>query len=663
MDITKLNVKSSIKTKLLAVIIPIVAIVITLLITISYYKSKDIITNSANELLEDSSKNQMNQINSWLNENLTSFQSVKTSIESSSLSGDKLQIVLNNYYKYNNNYPNGFYIGDENGNIMKAKDSDKIEKNAVNSIWYKDGLTRVNMGFGSAYKNEQGKDTISASAILNDGSGKLKVLATDLYLDKISIIVNSSIGMKDAEAFLVDNRDKTILAYKDSSLISTKLGSNTNDKFLKAVAAKLDSGQVQSVELEDNMVVFKQIEGTDWTLVSYVPTKSVFGELSKLRTFTMVIAVISIIILMIMIERILHIVIKPIKNLNNTILSMTNGDFTVDVEVKGNDEISEMLKNVKGFIEVMRNMIKSIGVVSNKMNAQAEDGTTISKELYNSSKVQTESMKNLNATVSQLSSSINEIAESTTTLAQVISNTKDDSINVNSKMEETINISGKGKQDMEKVSKAMENIRKSIDSLGQAINNVGKSSAEITNIVGVIGSIAEQTNLLSLNASIEAARAGDAGKGFSVVATEIGHLAQTSSESVKNISELINGIEKLVSDTVKQSKENAEYINESSYLISNSVDTFDNIFATINETNNLIQGMIEKVGSLDDVAATVAAISEEQAASSEEILATSEVMVDESNTITENSEKVAIDAENLSTTSEELAKQVQSFKV
>ncbi|AJH00338.1 chemotaxis protein [Clostridium beijerinckii] len=654
--------KVSIKTKLLGIIIPMLVIVISLLIFISYNKSKNIITNSANDLLETSSKKQVDQIESLLNENLSSFKTLKDSLEVANLSEKQLQDVLNKYYGYSDNYKGGFYIADESGKLFKAEKSDKSDKDVLNSVWYKEGLTRVNMAFGSPYKNEFGKNVVSASAILNDKSGKIKIFSVDLSLDKVSIIVNSMIDMHDAEAFLIDSNDKTIVANRDGSLISTKLDSN-NDKFFTDVAGKIENKDYNSCELDNNRVVFKEVEGTNWILVSYVPTKSILSELIKLRAFMILIGIISIIILAVLVERVVQVVIKPIRKLTDTIVSMTNGDFTVDVEIKGNDEISIMLKSVKEFITVMRNMINNISIVSNKMSEQSEGGIRISTELYDSSKLQSESMQNLNLTVDQLSSSVGEIAENTTTLANVVSNTRDDGNNVNDKMKETIKISEKGIKDMQKVNVAMENIRTSIGSLEQAISNVGKSSIEITSIINVIGSIAEQTNLLSLNASIEAARAGEAGKGFAVVASEIGKLANTSSESVKNISSIVNEINKLVSDTVKQSHDSAEYINESSYLISGTADTFDNIFNKINSANDLIQEMIEKVGHLDDVATTVAAIAEEQAASSEEILATSEVMVDQSNNITENSEKVANDAETLANTSDELSKQIQMFKI
>lgn len=105
---------------------------------------------------------------------------------------------------------------------------------------------------------------------------------------------------------------------------------------------------------------------------------------------------------------------------------------------------------------------------------------------------------------------------------------------------------------MQNVGAAMQSINESVMKLQMAIDKVGKASEEITNITGVISEIADETNLLSLNASIEAARAGEAGRGFAVVATEIGKLAQTSSNSVHDIESLISEINALVKDAVSQ---------------------------------------------------------------------------------------------------------------
>ncbi|WP_075678380.1 methyl-accepting chemotaxis protein [Roseburia sp. 831b] len=651
-----------IMTKLLGTILPVVIVIVLLLVGVSYFISKSIITGYSKSLLNSSIENQSNEIESWLNENLAAFQSVKQTIEGTVSDEESLQAVLDQYYGYNDNYPEGLYVAEENGKLLVADGSEKKESNPTESVWYQDGLTRLNMGFTDAYTNENGEAVISASGILNDNSGVMKVISADLSLQRISIIVNSFVEMDDAQAFLINSSDGTILAHRDNSLISTKL-SDSDSSLMKEIDEKRQQGDYDMEEINGNLTAFKEISGTDWLLVSYIPTSIIYADINTVRTVMIVIAAISVLILAVLISRVIHVTIKPVKELTNIITSMTEGDFTVSVATKSNDEIGVMSAGVEKFIESMRNMIASIHGVSGKLHAQADSSNQVSREMYNASKTQSQSMQELNNTVEQLSLSVNEIAENATTLAMVVADTREDGEQVDGKMKETVEASRKGKTDMQNVGNAMQSINESVLKLQQAIDKVGKASEEITNITGVISGIAEETNLLSLNASIEAARAGEAGKGFAVVATEIGQLAQNSANSVHSIENLISEINELVKDAVRQADDSVSNINSSSELVGDALKTFDLIFDNIDVVSNLVKQMIEKVEKVDGVASSVAAISEEQAASSEEILATSDTMVEQANSITDNSQAVAHDAEELTESAKELAKQVEMFQI
>lgn len=651
-----------IKAKLLGTILPVVAVMVLVIAATSYLISKNIITEYSQNLLSSSIGNQANEIESWLDENLSAFQTVKQAIEGTNPDEAALQRILDSYYQFNDNYPEGLYVADANGKLMKAAGSDKTESNLLESVWYQDGITRLNMAFTDAYTDENGEALVSASGILDDGSDVLKVISADLSLQRISIIVNSFIEMEDAQAFLVNSKDGTILAHRDNSLISTRLA-DAGDAFMQDVDEKLNQHDYRMTEIADRMTAFTEIEGTDWILVSYIPTETIYADINGVRILMVVIGLVSLLLLAILIERVVQIVIKPVKELTRIITAMTDGDFTVCVTTKSNDEIGVMSRGVERFIQSMRSMILSIHGVSDKLHIQADNSNGVSGEMYNASKLQSESMQELNRTVGQLSLSVNEIAENATTLASVVTNTKKDGGQVDLKMKATVEVSRQGKADMQDVGVAMQSINESMMKLQQAIDKVGKASEEITDIAGVISDIADETNLLSLNASIEAARAGDAGKGFAVVATQIGKLAQTSSDSVHNIESLISEIIVLVKDAVSQADDSVNNIQSSSELVNNALKTFDVIFNNIDEVNNLVHQMIEKVEQVDHVAINVAAISEEQAASSEEILATSTTMVEQAQGITGNSETVAEGAKELTESAVELANQVNMFKV
>ena len=628
----------SIKAKLLGIIIPVVIAIILILVFTAYHVSSGIIESYSKNLLESSVNSQASKIEAWLEENLASMQMAKNMIEKLHPDEAQLQTILDASCGYSENYPDGLFLADANGSFLKGTDSKKQEPNPKESMWYQEGMTRVNMAVGSAHQNPDGTNVVSASGLLNDGSDTVRVIAADMTLDRISVIVNSFIEMHDAEAFLVDKDSSVILASRDSDLISKTLGADGQSAFYKDVEKKVSGKSYDFCTLDGNMTVFKEVNGTNWLLVSYVPTNVVLADLAGLRNLMIIFSIISILVLCVLIERVTHVVIRPVKEMTRVITSMASGDFTVSMKVKGNDEIAVMGRSVEHFIASMKEMIRQMGHVSDRLEKQAGSSKNVSGEMNSAANIQSQSMTELNATVDQLSVSVNEIAQNATQLAGVVADTKEDSDKVEDKMRTTVEVSEKGKADMESVGNALHNIEISIHNLEEAVDKVGTASGEIVDIIKLIGDIAEETNLLSLNASIEAARAGKAGRGFAVVASQIGVLAKNSADSVAHITSLINEINGLVDDAVKQAGSSASDIESSADLIHTAVDTFDQIFQNIQETSHLIEGVVEKINQVDQVATNVAAISEEQAASSDEILATSESMLQQAKSISKNSE-------------------------
>lgn len=653
----------SVKAKLLGILIPCIAAAMALLIITFYILVAKQMKSMSQDMLESSVQGQGRQIEAWMNQNLSAFQMIKKEMEGQPRTDEELQEMLDLYVGYQSDYPDGLYIADSTGRLMVGEGSGKADKDPLKSVWYKQGLSRIGMAFGSCYKNGSGESVISASGILNDGSDKIRVLSADVSLNRVSIIVNSNVEMKGAESFLVDLTDGTILAHRDSSIVSTTLSEKSGDKFMGLVAKEIAKADYDTCVIGDKMTAFQEVKGTDWLLVSYVPQNIVMKSINSIRWQMFALGILFVLIMLIVIFAVVSLMINPVKRMTQDINAMSEGDFTIEVQTSSHGEIGVMSQRLKLFVQNMRDMIQHLESVAAKLQSQAEGSQDISADMSDFSESQLKSMTELNNTVDQLSESVNEISESASTLAGVASEAKNYSDHVSSKMDMTVSISAEGKEKANNVGKVIDGIRDSVNSLGKAVDKVGDSAMEITNIVHLIGEISDETNLLSLNASIEAARAGEAGKGFSVVAAEIGKLAQTSANAVNDIVALVNEVQTLVQDAVKQAKTSVESINESAGYVSGVTDIFDAIYENVRQTDEVIQQMTDKISEVDEVATNVAAISQEQAASSMEIMASSESMVEQAEELSNSSQEIADDAKKLSETSKLLSDQIGKFRV
>lgn len=618
---------------------------------------------SSERLLATSAKDQSHQIEAWLNRKLDEVKTVKFDIENSgALSDDTLmQKKLDSYVGLDAAFQGGFYVADLTGNVMKAELNENPVASPAGQIWFTEGITRMNPNFTKTYVDESGNQVISASGMLNDLE-RPRVIAANVSLDSINIIVNSSVSMPKAESLLVDKTDGTILVARDTSLVSVSVDSKA-DGFLQKVSEKIQKEDYAVATIDQNVTVMREISGTNWILVSYVARREITSAADSLRNTLAVVAVICLVLLCVVMYLTVHLAVKPLTDLSKKIRAMADGDFTIHISPRGNDEIGEIQRSVRSFVHRMREMIGEINAITANIRNQADNSSTVSANMQDSSETQADSMSALNDTVDQFSVSINEIAESATDLSGVVADTSTDGDAVKVQIVETVEMSQKGREDMQRVNEAMIEIRNSIEELTASIRHVGEASQEITGITALISSISEETSLLSLNASIEAARAGDAGRGFAVVATEISKLADSTSKSADDIAKLVSGVDTLITDTVKKADISVNNINESGERIRVAVSTFDKIYEGILGVEQVINKVIDEIQVVNNVAMDVSAISEEQAASTALISDTSEGMVKQANNLAKQSEQVADGAKVLTQTSEELTQQMNKFRV
>lgn len=662
-----MKVKFGIRRKLMVFIIPIVVVAFVAVVLIAYNSSKGSIEGKTHKLLQSQAEMSANQIEAWKNRNLGILDTAADTMCFQNMSESELLEYEKMYLGTYDDFPNGIYIVCDDGSVVDTSgwvpESDPRE-----SSYYIAGKNcQDSMTFVEAYEDEFTKEyVVTATRYEGNINQKGGVICTDISLAILSDVVSKVNVEGHGDAFIIDMSTETILAHNDEGVRGME-ASAISDSFYGNVVSFISSanGAYKSIDSADGkyMVSYAPIEGTNWVVVVRALEKHIFEDLTRLGILLggvgiIVIAAISI-VLVIMIQRIT----TPLKNITSTITSVTNGNFTVDVPVTGNDEVTVMADSLNRFMEVMRRTLGSIVNISDKIDVQATGSNQISGDLHESANGQASAMGMMLDNLAELVKSITVIAEDATKLAIIVSDTDEAGEQAISNIEQTMKEASEGQSSMSMVTVSMGEVNTGMNRLEESITSVGDAAVKIGDITSTIREIAGQTNLLSLNASIEAARAGEAGKGFAVVASEIKNLAETSANAANEISDLIASVTDLIQDTVAQSQQSVEQIRSSSQMVDQAVLQFNSIFESIENTNTIVHSMIEKIHNANDVASNMAAITEEQSAAAGEIENTAYDVQNLADAVTENSANVKNDSNELALTATNLKEEISKFTI
>ena len=267
---------------------------------------------------------------------------------------------------------------------------------------------------------------------------------------------------------------------------------------------------------------------------------------------------------------------EAILRLLNEMGNLADGDLTVQASVT-EDVTGAIADSINFTIEELRTLVKGINSVTDQVTKATQDAQAVSNRLFEASQRQSREIQQASGSVLQMAQSIDEVSQSAAQSARVAL--------------QSLTAAEKGAQSVQNQIAGMNDIRTQIQDTSKRIKRLGESSLEIGEIVELISDITEQTNVLALNAAIQAASAGEAGRGFTVVAEEVQRLAERSAEATKQIEAIVKTIQADTQDAVAAMERSTEGVVEGAKLSDAAGQALGEIRRVSSELADLIGGI------------------------------------------------------------------------
>ncbi|NCC51803.1 MAG: methyl-accepting chemotaxis protein, partial [Spartobacteria bacterium] len=333
-------------------------------------------------------------------------------------------------------------------------------------------------------------------------------------------------------------------------------------------------------------------------------------EANRLRGSMIIGFVVITVVLVGILIALVQAVTTPLKKATDMLrdISQGEGDLTVRLEVKTNDELGAMATYFNDFVAKLQNIIRQISESTTAVSASSEELSATSNEMASTAEEMSSQVRTIAASGEQMSSNINSVASAAEEMSTSVNTVATAIEEMSASLSEVAKSCSK---ESEISGKANEQAKQTRD----LMNRLGAAATEIGKVVEVINGIADQTNLLALNATIEAASAGEAGKGFAVVANEVKELAKQSSEATKQIAGQIDDIQSNTRNAVEAMQSISQVIEE--------VNTISNtIAAAVEEQSATTNEISRSVGGANTAAMEIARHVQEAATASNEIAGT-----------------------------------------
>ncbi|MEZ9593370.1 methyl-accepting chemotaxis protein [Shewanella sp. 10N.261.52.F9] len=624
-----LSIKQKIQLSILVVILTITA-------TLSYISINQLQQNTEQSIADRFSlqaSSVSNNIFSWLEDKKRIINTNEARISAGVSSANELELSIQ---------AGGFinlYMGLDNGLVISGDKNVEIpaDFDGRTRPWYQDAFNRHEIITTEPYVDLSGDSVVTLAKRFNGNPNG--VLAADLSIGYITQQVSELNIANAGFAFLLDENNK-ILAFRDGNYTqqnANRLASSLTPSYIEILR---NSGAITTIEWQDaneKLLRLTELQGTKWTL-GLVEDKSLAYQAIQEQVLQSIFAIVLLaLVILVIASFIVNHMFKPLQQLTNTIetLSRGDGDLTQRFNAQRQDEIGTLERHMNRFLASLQQMVKAISNDTEQLIKQIHESSDIAAKASDGVNAQHQDVDQIATAIHEMSATASEVAshaEMTANAAQVSTQACFEGNDVISKNGESIEL-----------------LSQQLGDASQVVSALEANVIEINKILSTIQAIAEQTNLLALNAAIEAARAGEQGRGFAVVADEVRVLSHRTQDSTEEIRAMIA--------TLQQNSQQAVA------SMASSTDIAGNSVEFANQAKQSLMRITDSITEISDMATQIASAAEEQRAVSDDISRNTQGISDSSHQLSAQTQEVSDNAQMMLDTSNSLSERVSRFTI
>jgi methyl-accepting chemotaxis protein len=538
--------------------------------------------------------------------------------------------------KQNNNAITAFIVsGLSNNYYIPSGLSRTLDRNSSKDAWFYKFLNS-DKKYSLDIDNDANLDTLTLFINYRTHDGK-SVAGIGMGISQvIDLIKNYTVG-EQGLAFLTD-QDGNIQVHPDKSIASgTSLSSLFNTDIKNNLLNKESINILQTSSHDGRFLAAKFIPSLNWFVIIEIPTSEIYTPINNTSMQLVLMNMIVAILLIILGLWVALGVARPIIRASSMLSSIASGDadLTQQMQVDTQDEVGKLARSFNIFVNQLHSLITAIASNSRDVTHIAKNLTESSLSTQHNTEEQQQSVDMIATAMHEMGATVHEIARNANETANAAKQSATDTANSERIVQSSI--------------EGINSLFEKMQSASSVIQTLAQDVGGISSVLEVIRGISEQTNLLALNAAIEAARAGEQGRGFAVVADEVRTLAQRTQESTEEINSMIHKLQGGAKDAVSAMDEGIETARS-------SVEEAD-------KAGESLQNITNAIGIITDLSIQVATATEEQSSVVEELNSHILNIKNMSDNTANESKNVNIQCHNLNESAAILNKMIGNFKV